>query len=401
MKKILFFVFAFIIHNSLFINHCESQWVRVPTGLDTNKLVLSFASNGNNIFSGIDLGGGVYCSTNNGNIWTQTALNDVSIFSFAINDINIFAGSGNFGVYRSTNDGTNWSQTSLNVGTIYSLAVKGNYIFAGIGNNGIFLSTNNGVYWEQTALVNKTVEAMAINENYIFAGTDGYGIYFSTNSGTNWIQTALNNQYIWSIATIGNNIIAGTGGGGVFLSSNNGTNWIQTSLNNKTINTLAISGNNIFAGTTNYGIYLSTNYGANWIQKNQGLMDITSVFTLLITNNYIFAGTNSSVWRRSLFEIIGINQISKVIPSSYSLSQNYPNPFNSNSKIKIENAKLGNVKLIVYDIIGRDVETLINEKLQPGTYEVTFDGSNLNSGVYFYRLTSDGFTETKRMILLK
>ena len=61
----------------------------------------------------------------------------------------------------------------------------------------------------------------------------------------------------------------------------------------------------------------------------------------------------------------------------------------------------GNVKLVVYDIQGREVQTLVNERLQPGTYEARFDGSSLNSGVYFYKLTTDGFTETKRMILIK
>jgi len=97
----------------------------------------------------------------------------------------------------------------------------------------------------------------------------------------------------------------------------------------------------------------------------------------------------------------GIKQVSSNIPSEYKLFQNYPNPFNSSSKIKIQNAKLGNVKLIVYDIIGREVETLVNESLHPGTYEVTFDGSYLNSGVYFYRIITESFSDTKRMLMIK
>ena len=59
------------------------------------------------------------------------------------------------------------------------------------------------------------------------------------------------------------------------------------------------------------------------------------------------------------------------------------------------------MKLVVYDVMGREVQTLVNERLQPGTYETSFDGSSLNTGVYFYRMVTDGFTETKRMILLK
>jgi len=100
-------------------------------------------------------------------------------------------------------------------------------------------------------------------------------------------------------------------------------------------------------------------------------------------------------------EVVSINKITNLIPEAYSLSQNYPNPFNSTSNLKFEIANLGNVKIVVYDIMGREVETLVNDMLQPGTYETTFDGSMLNSGVYFYRLVTDGFTETKRMLLIK
>jgi hypothetical protein len=107
--------------------------------------------------------------------------------------------------------------------------------------------------------------------------------------------------------------------------------------------------------------------------------------------------------------LTGINQIGSVVPSSYSLGQNYPNPFNPITKIKFDvpplsfpNVSIGNpVVLKVYDITGREVQTLVNESLKPGTYEVSFDGSSLNSGVYFYKLVTEGFTETKKMILIK
>jgi hypothetical protein len=98
---------------------------------------------------------------------------------------------------------------------------------------------------------------------------------------------------------------------------------------------------------------------------------------------------------------IGIKQISTGVPIVYSLKQNYPNPFNPLTKIKFDIANLGNVKIVVYDVMGRDVQTLVNERLQPGTYETTFDGSQLSSGIYFYKLVSEGYTETKKMLLIK
>jgi photosystem II stability/assembly factor-like uncharacterized protein len=98
---------------------------------------------------------------------------------------------------------------------------------------------------------------------------------------------------------------------------------------------------------------------------------------------------------------IKINQISTEVPLAYSLDQNYPNPFNPSTKIKFNIILSGIVKLEVYDIIGRKLQTLVNEKLSPGTYETTFDAAGLSSGIYFYKLTTDGFSQTKKMLFLK
>jgi len=110
-------------------------------------------------------------------------------------------------------------------------------------------------------------------------------------------------------------------------------------------------------------------------------------------------------------EMTGISFISGIIPEKYNLYQNYPNPFNPVTKIKFDittslsfpNALIGNpfVSLKVYDILGKNVTTLVNEHLQPGTYEVAFDGSNLPGGVFFYRLNAGDFAETKKMLMIK
>ncbi|MDD5363627.1 MAG: T9SS type A sorting domain-containing protein [Ignavibacteria bacterium] len=89
------------------------------------------------------------------------------------------------------------------------------------------------------------------------------------------------------------------------------------------------------------------------------------------------------------------------LSETFALKQNYPNPFNSSSKFKFEIAKFGNVKIVIYDIAGKEIRTLVNESLKPGMYETTFDGSQLSSGVYFYKLITNDFIDTKKMILLK
>ena len=101
------------------------------------------------------------------------------------------------------------------------------------------------------------------------------------------------------------------------------------------------------------------------------------------------------------------NPNSDILPANYSLIQNYPNPFNPNTTIKFtipeleSEASLKNVKLQVYNITGKLVRTLVNENFPAGTYSVNFNASDLSSGVYFYKIEIDGFSETKKMILVK
>jgi hypothetical protein len=98
---------------------------------------------------------------------------------------------------------------------------------------------------------------------------------------------------------------------------------------------------------------------------------------------------------------IGIKPISSEIPESFKLYQNYPNPFNPVTNIKFQIAKSSNVKLIVFDISGKEATTLVNEYLQPGTYEADWDAEKYASGVYFYRFITDNFSDTRKMILVK
>ena len=99
--------------------------------------------------------------------------------------------------------------------------------------------------------------------------------------------------------------------------------------------------------------------------------------------------------------LTGIVKNSNQVPTDFMLYSNYPNPFNPATKIKFDIAKATNAKLVVYDILGNEVTRIIDEKLSPGSYTVDFKGENLGSGVYFYKLTTDYFTDTKKMLLIK
>ena len=88
-------------------------------------------------------------------------------------------------------------------------------------------------------------------------------------------------------------------------------------------------------------------------------------------------------------------------PLEYVLEQNYPNPFNPSTKIRFQISNIGFVSLKVFDVLGKEIATLVNEVISPGSYEYEFDATNLTSGMYFYKMRAGSFIETKKMILLK
>jgi hypothetical protein len=410
MKKIIFTLFIF--YCSLLI--ANAQWVQLsgPNGVDAYSLVVS----GTNIFAGTS-GGGVYLSTNNGTNWIQVnnGLTNLNVWSLTVSGTNIFAGTSE-GVFISTNNGTIWSVENNGLPYPYSvtcLGTLGTNIYLG-RNIGAYRSTNNGANWIATGLSNQWVVTFGGFNTNLFAGTFGGGVFRSTNYGDNWTtaNSGLTGTIAFTFAVYGSNLFTGLqyNSSGVFISSNMGTNWNPAGLTGYQINKLLVSGINIFAATIDSGVFLSTNNGTNWTPKNQGFNVLNSIFTLLIANNYIFAAReDETIWRRPLAEIIGVQNISSEIPSKYSLHQNYPNPFNPTTKIRFDVAQHTpyplsrgeNISLKVYDILGKEIATLVNETLQTGSYEVTFDGSNLPSGIYFYQLRAGEFVNTKKLTLLK
>ncbi len=127
--------------------------------------------------------------------------------------------------------------------------------------------------------------------------------------------------------------------------------------------------------------------------RGQGMMSYTEI-TLrgCLINNILYGDTNF---------IIGINQISTEIPEKFSLSQNYPNPFNPVTHFGFRIADFGLVKLTIYDALGKEVQVILDQQLHPGTYEADWDASAYPSGVYYYKLESGSFTETKKLVLIK
>ena len=128
----------------------------------------------------------------------------------------------------------------------------------------------------------------------------------------------------------------------------------------------------------------------------KGSSNLNSITQLRSLSDYI-----QNIYNENFQSVLAVNNISAEIPASFSLSQNYPNPFNPVTNLEFGISNLGFVSLKVYDALGKEVKTLVNEMKSPGIYRVDFDGSGLSSGIYFYKLSTGSFSETKRMILLK
>ncbi|MHB9012364.1 MAG: T9SS type A sorting domain-containing protein [Ignavibacteriaceae bacterium] len=442
------------------VTQTKAQWVKTstpPSPFITSLAVTPNGAGGTNLFIGI-WRSGVYKSTDNGTSWTEAyagmSYTGYNVHTFAVSpegkdSTNLFAGTEH-SVYLSTDNGTSWADFDTVLShallDVVSLAIIPNgtggiNLLAGTDNNfGALLSTDRGTSWSAVnngLTPNNTgthsVLALAVTPNgaggtNLFAGTDGGGgVYRSTNNGTSWteVDSGLTNTYygIFGTPTVniftitsgtgGTNIFAGTSGDGVFRSTNNGTSWSQvnTGLADSEITAFAVSpngagGTNIFAGTYS-GVFLSTNNGTNWTAVNTGFTE-DSVTALAIGPNgaggtNLFAATwYGGVWRRPLSEMItGVKEEQNNLPSNFALEQNYPNPFNPTTTINYSVPKTSLVSIKVYDVLGREIETLVNEQKNPGNYKVTVNAGKLASGVYFYQLRSSDYTSIKKMLLLK
>lgn len=187
------------------------------------------------------------------------------------------------------------------------------------------------------------------------------------------------------------------------------TNLIAAAISSSRINLSWQDNSSIESG---YKIERSTNGGANWILKDSVPANTIIYSDTGLTFNSIYhyrvygynlAGASgiSNVAHDTTFNIVGITTNSNEIPKVYKLHNNFPNPFNPVTVISFEIPKLSFTILTVYDIVGKEVASLVSQQLMPGSYDVTFEASNLGSSVYFYRISSDDFTETKRMVLIK
>ncbi len=267
------------------------------------------------------------------------------------------------------------------------------------------ISTNGGEDWIsiQEVLSSISVRAIQNTDDFVFVGTNR-GVFRATINETGFTQVNGNigDTNVFALASIGPNLFAGTHKG-IYLTTDYGTTWksVDNGLTNTIITSLMPYNNSLFAGTFGGGVFGSANYGSSWKGVNQGL-NSKFINALAISDSTLFAGTQGGgLWRRYLSEINSVRQPQDGTPGRFSLMQNYPNPFNPSTVITYQIPSVGKVTLKIYDVLGREVATLVNGVKNPGSYEVKFDAGNLPSGAYFYTLRSGNYVQTSKLLLLK
>lgn len=414
---------------------CHGQWIRT-NGL-SGYSVSCLAEGDDTLFAGTRHG--AFRTTDDGNGWTAVneGLTDTTVLSFAFmpaagGGTVCFAGTGG-GVFRSTNGGAVWTSSNdgLPSGNVNTLAVfpltdDTMALFAGVydlvNGGGIYRSTDGGAHWSpaMTGLthhdVRSLVRLMSGDTPRLYAATYGGGVFLSGDNGGTWSaeNTGLSSPYVAALAgcSAAGRFFAATNGGGVYRSTDLGGNWNQVNdgITNMIVNALIVCSSHgtadsvrLAAGSGWSGVFASSNSGGGWSQENTGLTT-SQINALHLSHDRrtLFAGTDDGVWRRPLAEVLtDVPREGPGAPARFRLEPNYPNPFNASTTIRIKIPEKGAVLLAVHDLLGREVDRLMNDEREAGEHRFRFVASALPGGVYFARLSWAGGAIVRKMVLLK
>ena len=318
-------------------------------------------------------------------------------------------------ILKTTNGGENWfalrngpvGQGNSFEGTFFINALTG---WIGGYRLQVYKTTDGGYTFDSTYIYTdiKDIHFKDLNTGLIVGG--GTMVYKTTNQGLDWIMThdfQSGNGDFRKISVIDNKYcFAVEDGKRVYRSTNYGDTWDSigyvTGANHPYTCRFSSLQTGWVGGT--YGeIFKSTNGGATWNIQYVNINNVGWIKPMYFHNNSIgwVAGGNTTLLFTSTGGATFISHFGNEIPIRFALKQNYPNPFNPITRISFEIPKDGLVLLKIYDILGKEVASLVNEVKTAGYYSIDFDASRLSSGVYFYRLKSGSFNEVKRMVVLK
>lgn len=380
----------------------DGQWEEVGS-FNSGEIILTMAFDNSGTYAGT-VGGKINKSIDGGKTWTRVNddMNVGWVWSLVYHNSVLFAATEK-GVYKY--DGSAWKLTSLQEKEVRAIATDGSILYAGTWGYGVFKSIDNGESWfdYNNELADKAVQALAVDKKgNLFAGTGSLGIFKVFAGEDRWYQYNIGNNSIWAIGVSENAVIASCYGGGVYVSTDNGSNWQKSPLQQNYIYSLVTDkSNKVFASSWTSGVFVTTDEGASWQQLGMSGFGVSSMVTSPNKDD-LFAGTKEGKIFKISFRPTSIDE-EEALPTEFNLLQNYPNPFNPETIITYQLPVASRVTLKLYDILGREVITLVNESQNAGTHRVKFNAvtERLASGVYFYRIIAGNYISTKKMMLLK
>jgi hypothetical protein len=377
---------------------------------------------------------GLFRSTNRGESWDSISYMNsspgdiaidprdsrviyVSVFGFAIpgNDI-----------YRSTDGGSTWG-LPLFIGVTYPVwitefdPIDPGTVYVGVGPGRLYRSSNVGQSWDTIRIGGGYLISLSIaqsNNNILYAGYIR-GISKSTDRGSTWTPLSLGFQPPEGVlvavdpsdanvayAAVWNN---GAGPGGMYKTTDGGSTWneINVGIDSQHQQVQALTINPKNPDEILLGVYASdrivlrtTNGGATWGDFADGMFLPGRVNAIAFDtlNNRVYASVSSGLYIHET--LTSVSSVSTMADYNI-LSQNYPNPFNPTTTITFTTHETGNATVRIFDILGREVMSLLNQRISPGQNRVVLDASSLPAGVYFYTLRIADFMATKHMILLR
>jgi trimeric autotransporter adhesin len=451
MKKIiLIIVCVFLMNNSL-----KSQtWSAMGSNL-TNTVYTITAYN-NKIYAGVD-----FAYAFNGSTWVSsgTGMNSVlgssALYALAVYNNSLFAGGFFFVLNPSNNWYNNGARLSNTVWTtcgsgtgndevgfsddVYVMITYQGNLYAGgkFGDAGgttwnpqavYYIAKFNGTNWGPVGGgMSDRVNEFTIHNNLLIAS--GYfttagtasANYIASWNGSYWSALGSGMDYkVTALASYNGVLFAGgqfsTAGGvpATNIAKWNGSSWSSagTELASGQVNSLCVYNGLLYAGGDFHNIgsnepnYIAVWNGNGWSSVGSGTNG--TVIILYANNGSLYVGGNftqaggTSVNNIAKYNTsVNVNNISSGIPENFSLKQNYPNPFNPQTKIGFEIPKSSPVKLIVYDITGKELITLVDENLQAGVYETEWNASSFSSGTYFCKMIAGDYVQIKKLSLIK
>jgi|GEM_PF-5031973 len=401
-----------------------NEYTNLSNGLNASNIWTLFASSDNKLLAG-GKNGTIYYTENKGENWKVTPAlpffnNDYLQEINCITETSsgrLFVGSETPLFYYSDNLTMEWikgnNYSFAGSPEIWSMATNSkDEIYVGTSNEGIVIINDDASEFRTTPILGQYILSLDIDENdEVYAGSYYGTVFFTTENAKNW-QAKSNGLSGLPVISVNksNNLYAST------IYSVHKYNEITQYWDNIggglppsiILSKMIVVDNTIYVSSRGNGIYYTSDEGKNWKAFNTGLENINITAIVNDSTGYLYVASMQGIYRTN-DRIVSVKDEtnSNNLPDDYILEQNYPNPFNPSTKIKYsiprstEFYSVPQTTLKVYDLLGNEIATLVNEAQKAGNYEVNFVAKNLSSGIYFYRLQSGSFSQTQKLLLLK